>query len=72
MHTDPSQLRQSYATDDATAYPKYGEGVGGGYGDHHGATGSHPAPVGATTNGFGNVPGHAPPAGKYGDGTYNV
>lgn len=73
MHTDPSQLRQSYATDDATAYPKYGEANGvGTYGDHGAAGMHHQAPVhGATTNGFGNVPGHALP-GKYGDGTYNV
>lgn len=86
MHTDPNQLRQSYVSDDATTkYGEttmangtngvgrtYGNGAGN-YGLHHGAPVHHePAPpVGATTNGFGNVPGHAP-AERYGDGTYNV
>lgn len=76
MHTDPNQLRQSYTTDvthvdgagatTSTGYPKYGEA---GYNEH----GVPPAaPMGATTNGFGNVPGHGPPTGRYGDGTYNV
>lgn len=68
MHPDPAQLRQSYATDatnvndgtaTATTYPKHGEA---GYVDNS----VPPAPVGATTNGFGNVPGHAPPA-RYGE-----
>ncbi|CAN8095319.1 unnamed protein product [Discula destructiva] len=76
VHTEPGALRQSYATDathvDGTAastttasggYPKYGES---GYSE----LGS--PPMGATTNGFGNLPGHARPAGRYTDGTYNV
>ncbi|KAJ4389210.1 hypothetical protein N0V93_006673 [Gnomoniopsis smithogilvyi] len=74
MHTEPDQLhRQSYTTDathvdghgsTTTGYPKYGEA---GYAE----PGAVP-PAGATVNGFGNVPGYSKPAGRYGDGTYNV